>query len=74
MRHQPQSKATITPPPHPNPNPSFQFLTRDIYTDTCPEKYEKICKIFDTKISPILMYGSEIWGVKYYESIEKVQA
>ena len=29
--------------------------------------------IFDTKIKPILLYGSEVWGFKKYEDIEKVQ-
>ena len=29
-------------------------------------------KIFDVKISPILLYGSEIWGLNKYDSIEKV--
>ncbi len=30
-------------------------------------------KIFDTKIAPILLYGSEIWGYKYCDSVEKIQ-
>ncbi|XP_067684346.1 uncharacterized protein [Haliotis asinina] len=29
-------------------------------------------RIFDTKISPILLYGAEIWGLKYFDCIEKV--
>lgn len=29
--------------------------------------------IFDTKIKLILLYGSEVWGFKEYEEIEKVQ-
>ena len=30
-------------------------------------------RIFDVKISPILLYGAEIWGFKDYDCIEKVQ-
>lgn len=30
-------------------------------------------KIFDNKIAPILLYGSEIWGYEYCESFEKIQ-
>lgn len=30
-------------------------------------------KLFDTIVKPILCYGSEIWGYRYYEKIEKVQ-
>ena len=30
-------------------------------------------KIFDLKIKPLLLYGSQIWGCGYYEIIEKVQ-
>ena len=29
-------------------------------------------KIFDSKIKPIILYGSEIWGVKRYEYVENV--
>ena len=29
-------------------------------------------KIFDTKIKPIILYGSEIWGVKRYEKVDNV--
>ena len=29
-------------------------------------------KIFDSQIQPILMYASEVWGLKRYDSIEKV--
>eukprot|EP00745_Piridium_sociabile_P014687 TRINITY_DN21651_c0_g1_i6.p1 TRINITY_DN21651_c0_g1~~TRINITY_DN21651_c0_g1_i6.p1 ORF type:complete len:655 (+),score=42.51 TRINITY_DN21651_c0_g1_i6:130-2094(+) len=29
-------------------------------------------KIFDSKVKPILLYGSEIWGFQRYEAIEKV--
>ncbi len=34
--------------------------------------YKSFFKIFDVKVSPILLYGSEIWGLDNYESIEKV--
>lgn len=30
-------------------------------------------KIFDVKIKPILLYGSEVWGVKKYECLENLQ-
>ena len=30
-------------------------------------------KIFDMKIKPLLMYGSEIWGTKQYDTVENVQ-
>ena len=30
-------------------------------------------RIFDTKVKPILLYGSEIWGVRKYEDIENIQ-
>ena len=30
-------------------------------------------KIFDTKIKPVLLYASEIWGVKRWKYIEQVQ-
>ncbi len=30
-------------------------------------------RIFDTKVKPILLYGSEIWGVRKCEEIEKIQ-
>ena len=30
-------------------------------------------KIFDIKIKPLLLYGSQLWGNGYHESIEKVQ-
>ena len=29
-------------------------------------------RIFDTKVKPILLYGSEVWGVRKYEDIEKI--
>ena len=28
--------------------------------------------MFDTQIKPLLLYGSEIWGLKEYKSVEKV--
>ena len=31
-----------------------------------------LMKIFDTKVKPIILYGSEIWGVKKHEDIENV--
>lgn len=34
---------------------------------------ETLFKIFDAKIKPILLYGSEIWGYKQYDYIERVQ-
>ena len=33
---------------------------------------DMVFKIFDTKIKPILLYGSEIWGFQEYDAIEKV--
>jgi len=30
-------------------------------------------KIFDTKICPQLLYGSEIWGANRYDDLERVQ-
>ena len=33
---------------------------------------EVFFKIFDTKISPILMYGSEIWGIEYRQVVETI--
>ena len=35
--------------------------------------YDVFFKIFDTKISPILLYGSEIWGINCYQCVESVQ-
>ena len=37
-----------------------------------PIPYNLFFKIFDTKISPILLYGCEIWGVDVVNSIESV--
>lgn len=31
-------------------------------------------KLFDSMVKPILCYGSELWGYKYCEEIEKVQS
>ena len=28
-------------------------------------------KLFDVKVSPILLYGSEVWGVKQFECTER---
>ena len=41
-------------------------------------KYEIISpniafRIFDVKIKPMIMYGSEVWGVGYFSSIENIQ-
>ena len=44
---------------------SLYFRLRTIPAST-------IFKIFDTKIKPILLYGSEVWGVKSFEAIENV--
>ena len=30
-------------------------------------------RIFDSMVKPILVYGSEIWGTEYSETIERVQ-
>ena len=35
--------------------------------------HEMYLNIFDKMILPILLYGSEIWGLKYSDKIEKVQ-
>eukprot|EP00745_Piridium_sociabile_P032248 TRINITY_DN54259_c0_g1_i1.p1 TRINITY_DN54259_c0_g1~~TRINITY_DN54259_c0_g1_i1.p1 ORF type:complete len:488 (+),score=9.92 TRINITY_DN54259_c0_g1_i1:311-1774(+) len=32
-----------------------------------------VFNIFDTKVKPILLYGSEIWGFQQYNDIDKVQ-
>ena len=29
-------------------------------------------KLFDTQIQPILLYGSELWGFKHYDTIEQI--
>ena len=33
--------------------------------------YETFLKIFDSKVQPILLYSSEIWGLQTLENIEK---
>ena len=33
---------------------------------------ETVFKVFDTKVKPILLYGSEVWGCKKFDDIEKV--
>ena len=33
--------------------------------------YETFFKIFDSKVQPILLYSSEIWGLQRLENIEK---
>ena len=35
---------------------------------------EDAFKLFDSVVKPILCYGSEIWGYRYYEKIKKVQS
>lgn len=37
-----------------------------------PLTYRTFFKVFDAKLSPILLYGSEIWGLENIDSIEKV--
>ena len=53
---------------------AHQIISRIVYMcnhfDHVPMKM--LFKIFDGKIKPILLYGSEIWGVRKYEDIEKV--
>ena len=34
--------------------------------------YETFFKIFDSKVQPILLYSSEIWGLQRLENIEKI--
>ena len=34
--------------------------------------FDVFIKLFDTKVKPILLYGSELWGLKDIEGIEKV--
>ena len=33
-----------------------------------------LLKMFDVQIKPMLLYGSEIWGLKEYKSVEKVHS
>ena len=35
--------------------------------------FKTACMIFDVKIKPMLLYGSEIWGHQVIEDIERVQ-
>ena len=35
---------------------------------------QDIFKLFDTIVKPVLCYGSEIWGYRYYDKIEKIQS
>ena len=35
---------------------------------------QDIFKLFDTIVKPVLCYGSEIWGYRYCEKIEKLQS
>ena len=35
-------------------------------------KYETFFKIFDSKLQPILLYSSDIWGLQRLENIEKI--
>ena len=37
-----------------------------------PMPYDCYFKIVDAKVMPILLYGSEIWGLKYFEVVERV--
>jgi hypothetical protein len=34
--------------------------------------YRDFFKLFDAKVLPILLYGSEIWGFKQHDAIERV--
>lgn len=40
--------------------------------DIQPMSYRTYFKFFDSKISPVLLYGCEIWGLEYIEQIERV--
>ena len=40
--------------------------------DCMPMPYDCYLKIVDAKVMPILFYGSEIWGLKYFEVVERV--
>ena len=37
-----------------------------------PLQHKSFFKIFDTKICPMLFYGSELWGLNHYEAVERV--
>ena len=30
-------------------------------------------KLFDVKVLPMLLYGAEVWGIRQYECIKRVQ-
>lgn len=49
----------------------FISLLKNLY-HLLPMSRQMFFKIFDTKISPILLYGSEIWGLEFMNSIEQV--
>ena len=34
--------------------------------------YQSFFKIFDAKVLPILLYGSEVWGLQHFDTIEKI--
>ena len=48
------------------------FPVYKLFKDNKFISFKTACCIFDCKISPILLYGSEIWGYNYYECIERV--
>ena len=35
--------------------------------------YDTYTKLFDTGVSPVLEYGSEVWGYGKFENIQQVQ-
>ena len=41
--------------------------------DLQPLTYKTYFKFFDSKITPILLYGCELWGLEQMEQIERVQ-
>ena len=34
--------------------------------------YDILCKMFDAQVQPILLYGSELWGLNVMSAIENV--
>ena len=46
---------------------------RRLFTNNESINFRTAVKIFDIKIKPLLLYGSEIWGTKVYEKIENAQ-
>lgn len=36
--------------------------------------FHTVVNIFDTKVVPILLYGSKFWGLEYRQVIEKFKA